>query len=159
MSRITPCLWFDTKAEDAARFYVSVFPNSEILDVSHYGEAGPRPAGSVMTVRFSVDGTEFIALNAGPEFTFDEAVSFQVPCDDQAEIDRLWSALSEGGEEGPCGWVRDKYGLWWQVFPRRLPELLVDPDPERSRRAMEAMQTMRKIDLVAIERAVAGAGV
>jgi predicted 3-demethylubiquinone-9 3-methyltransferase (glyoxalase superfamily) len=159
MSRITPCLWFDTQAEDAARFYVSVFPNSEILDVSHYGEAGPRPAGSVMTVRFSVDGTEFIALNAGPEFTFDEAVSFQVPCDDQAEIDRLWSALSEGGEEGPCGWVRDKYGLWWQVFPRRLPELLVDPDPERSRRAMEAMQTMRKIDLVAIERAVAGAGV
>jgi predicted 3-demethylubiquinone-9 3-methyltransferase (glyoxalase superfamily) len=159
MSRITPCLWFDTEAEDAANFYVSVFPNSEILEVSHYGEAGPRPAGTVMTVRFSVDGTEFIALNAGPEFTFDEAVSFQVPCDDQAEIDQLWSALSEGGEEGPCGWVRDKYGLWWQVFPRRLPELLVDPDPGRSRRAMEAMQTMRKIDLVAIERAVAGAGV
>jgi predicted 3-demethylubiquinone-9 3-methyltransferase (glyoxalase superfamily) len=159
MGKITPCLWFDTEAEEAARFYTSLFPSSKILEISHYTENAPRPAGEVLTVRFALDGDEFVALNAGPDFPFTEAVSFQVPCADQAEVDRLWTALAEGGEEGQCGWVKDRYGLWWQVFPTRLPELLGDPDPQRSARAMQAMLGMRKIDLVALERAAEGAAV
>ena len=159
METITPCLWFDTESEDAAQFYTSIFEDSRITEVGRHGEAGPREPGTVMVVSFEINGQKFVALNGGPQFRHTEAISFQVPCDDQAEIDRLWTTLSEGGEEGQCGWVRDKFGLWWQVFPKRLPELLVDPDPERSRRAMQAMMTMRKIDLVAIEQAVSGASV
>ena len=156
MRKITPCLWFDMQAEDAAAHYTSIFKNSRIIDVSRYGEAGPRPAGSVMTVSFELDGQEFVALNGGPEFTFNEATSFQVSCEDQAELDHFWEHLSEGGEEGPCGWVKDKFGLSWQIIPTRLPELLSDPDPDRSQRAMKAMLGMRKLDVAALERAADG---
>jgi predicted 3-demethylubiquinone-9 3-methyltransferase (glyoxalase superfamily) len=156
MGRITPCLWFDTQAKDAAEHYVSIFENSRILDVSHYGEGTPRPADLVLAVRFELDGQEFMALNGGPEFTFDEAVSFQVPCRDQAEVDHFWERLGEGGEEGRCSWLKDKFGLWWQIIPNRLPELLGDPDPERAKRAMQAMMTMTKIDVAALERAADG---
>lgn len=155
MKKIVPCLWFDTEGEAAAEFYTSVFPNSRILDVSHYGEAGPRPAGTVMTVNFELNGQEFLALNGGPEFTFSEAISFQVFCEDQDEVDRYWSALSEGGEEGPCGWLKDRFGLSWQIVPTRLGELLSDPDPERSQRAMKAMLGMKKIDVAELERSAA----
>jgi predicted 3-demethylubiquinone-9 3-methyltransferase (glyoxalase superfamily) len=154
MQQITPCLWFDTQAEDAANFYVSVFPKSRITDIGHYGEAGPRPAGMVLAVSFELNGRPFVALNGGPEFTFDEAISFQVPCDGQDEVDRYWGALSAGGEQGPCGWLKDRFGVSWQVFPTRLTELLADPDPVRSQRAMRAMMEQKKIDLVAIEAAV-----
>ncbi len=153
MQKITPCLWFDTEGEDAARFYTSIFPNSRIVDVSYYGEAGPRPAGTVLTVEFELDGQRFTALNGGPEFTFNEAVSFQIDCDDQEETDRYWKALTEGGEEGPCGWLKDKFGLSWQVVPKRLRELLADPDKEKAERAMSAMLEMKKIDVATIERA------
>jgi len=153
MHNVTPCLWFDTEGEDAATFYTSVFPNSRITEVSRYGSAGPRPEGMVMTVAFELDGRSFVALNGGPEFAFTEAVSFQVSCADQAEVDRLWSALSEGGEEGPCGWLKDRFGLSWQIVPTVLPELLDDPDPGRSQRAMAAMLTMGKIDIAALHRA------
>ena len=156
MQKIAPCLWFDTEAEDAARFYTSVFGGS-VLDVSHYGEAGPRPEGMVLMVSFELRGQQFRALNGGPEFKFTEAVSFQVDCQDQAEVDRLWSQLTDGGEEGPCGWLKDRFGLSWQIVPRRLWELLGDPDPERSERAMKAMLQMKKIDVAAVERAAAGA--
>src|SRR5215212_9728645 len=131
---ITPCLWFDTQGEDAARFYTSVFPNSRIDDVAYYGSAGPREEGTVMTVSFELDGRPFVALNGGPQFTFNEAVSFQVDCADQEEVDRYWSTLSEGGEEGPCGWLKDRFGLSWQIVPRALPELLADSDREKSER-------------------------
>jgi predicted 3-demethylubiquinone-9 3-methyltransferase (glyoxalase superfamily) len=117
MSKLTPCLWFDTQGEEAATFYTSVFPNSRIVDVTRYGEANPRQAGTVMTVTFELDGERFLALNGGPQFAFSEAVSFQVDCATQAEIDAYWSALSEGGEEGPCGWLKDRYGLSWQIVP------------------------------------------
>ena len=157
MQKITPCLWFDTEGEDAARFYTSLFPNSRILDVAHYGEAGPREAGTVMAVEFELDGQKFVALNGGPQFTFDEAISFQIHCEDQEEVDRYWSALADGGEEGPCGWLKDKFGLSWQVVPKGLRELLADPDKERSRRAMEAMLRMKKIDIAEVERAAAAA--
>jgi predicted 3-demethylubiquinone-9 3-methyltransferase (glyoxalase superfamily) len=154
MPAITPCLWFDTQGEEAALFYVSVFPNSRILSTSHYGEAGPRPAGSVLTVEFELDGRPFTALNGGPDFTFSEAVSFQVDCADQDEVDRYWDVLTaDGGEEGPCGWVKDRFGLSWQVVPRRLTELLADPDAGRSQRAMQAMLGMKKIDIAAAEAA------
>ena len=156
MGRITPCLWFDTQAEEAAAHYVSIFKNSRVIDVSHYGEGAPRPAGMVLTVRFELDGQEFVALNGGPEFTFDEAISFQVDCADQAEVDEFWEKLGEGGEESQCGWLKDKFGLSWQIVPRRLPELIGDPDPERAKRAMQAMLTMRKIDIAAVERAADG---
>jgi predicted 3-demethylubiquinone-9 3-methyltransferase (glyoxalase superfamily) len=129
MQKITPFLWFDTEGEDAARFYTSVFPNSKIGEIARYGSAGPRPEGTVMTVSFELDGQRFVALNGGPEFTFSEAVSFLVNCDTQDEVDSYWSALSEGGEEGPCGWLKDKFGLSWQIVPNRLPELLADPGP------------------------------
>lgn len=153
MDKITPCLWFDTQGEEAANFYVSVFKNSRIVEVARYGEAGPRPAGTVMIVTFELDGRTFTALNGGPEFTFSEAVSFQVSCETQEEVDELWDRLSAGGEEGPCGWLKDRYGVSWQVVPDPLIELLRDPDPGRSQRAMKAMLQMKKIDIATVQRA------
>jgi len=153
MPKITPCLWFDTQGEEAARFYTSIFPNSRIVDIAHYGEAGPRDAGTVMVVKFELDGQEFVALNGGPEFTFDEAISFQIDCADQEEVDRYSEALTDGGEQGPCGWVKDRFGLSWQVVPARLIELLGDPDEAKAQRAMAAMLEMRKIDIAAVEAA------
>ena len=153
MTRITPCLWFDTEGEEAATFYVSLFKNSRITEVSRYGEAGPRPAGSVMVVSFELDGQPFTALNGGPEFTFDEAISFQIDCSSQDEVDRYWEGLTAGGEEGPCGWLKDRYGVSWQVVPSELITLLQDPDPGRSQRAMAAMMTMKKIDIAAVRAA------
>src|SRR3982751_2720786 len=156
MHNVTPCLGFDTEAEDAATFYTSVFPNSRISQVSRYGSAGPRPEGMAMTVAFELDGRPFVALNGGPQYTFSEAVSFQVSCADQAEGDRLWSALTEGGgEEGPCGWLKDRFGLSWQIVPTRLVELLGDPDKERSQRVMQSMLGMRKIQIDELEQAAA----
>ena len=156
MQKITPCLWFDTEAEEAAEFYTSIFENSRILEVTRFGEAGPRPAGTVMTVSFELDGQPFVALNGGPEFSFNESISFQVACRDQAEVDSFWSRLTEGGDEVQCGWLKDRYGVSWQIVPTRLHELLADPDPERSQRAMAAMLGMKKIDIAAMEAAAAG---
>ena len=157
---ITPCLWFDTQAEEAAKFYVSVFKNSKIVTISRYPEAGQeihrKPAGSVMVVAFELDGMPFTALNGGPNFKFDEAVSFQVMCDTQDEIDRYWKALTEGGQEGPCGWLKDKFGLSWQVVPSAIPKMMSDPDAKKSARVMNAFMTMKKLDLAALERAYAG---
>lgn len=153
MPQITPNLWFDTESEEAAAFYVSVFPNSKITRVSHYGEAGPRPAGMVLTVEFVLDGQAFTAINGGPEFTFDEAISFLIECADQGEIDYYWAKLSEGGEEGPCGWVKDRYGLSWQVVPAGFAELMCDPDEARRDRAMRALLGMKKLDIAAIDAA------
>jgi predicted 3-demethylubiquinone-9 3-methyltransferase (glyoxalase superfamily) len=155
MPQLTPCLWFDTEGEDAAELYTSVFPNSKILEIGRYGSAGPRPEGTVMTVTFELDGQEFLALNGGPEFTFNEAVSFQIPCRDQAEVDHYWEKLGEGGEHGPCGWLKDRFGLSWQVVPTRLTELLSDPDREQSQRVMAAMLQMGKIEIDELERAAA----
>jgi predicted 3-demethylubiquinone-9 3-methyltransferase (glyoxalase superfamily) len=155
MPELTPCLWFDTQGEDAANFYVSVFPNSRILHVSRYGEAGPREPGTVMTVSFELDGKKFLALNGGPEFAFSEAISFQVDCSSQDEVDHYWNALSDCGEEGPCGWLKDRFGLSWQIVPSRLPELLSGADQERAQRVMGAMLKMRKIDIAELERAAA----
>jgi predicted 3-demethylubiquinone-9 3-methyltransferase (glyoxalase superfamily) len=155
MPKITPCLWFDTQGEEAARFYTSIFPNSRIVDIAHYGEAGPRDAGTVMVVQFELDDQEFVALNGGPEFTFDEAISFQIDCADQEEVDRYSEALTDGGEQGPCGWVKDRFGLSWQVVPKRMIELLSDPDEAKAQRAMAAMLEMRKIDIAAVEAAAA----
>jgi predicted 3-demethylubiquinone-9 3-methyltransferase (glyoxalase superfamily) len=153
MPRITPNLWFDTQALEAAEFYVSVFPNSKIIGVTHYGEAGPREAGMVLTVDFELDGQEHTAINGGPEFTFDEAISFLINCADQEEVDYYWNRLTEGGEESQCGWLKDRYGLSWQVCPVGMLELLNDPDPARGQRAMKAMLGMRKIDLAAVKAA------
>jgi predicted 3-demethylubiquinone-9 3-methyltransferase (glyoxalase superfamily) len=153
MTRITPCLWFDTEGEEAARFYTSVFPNSRIVDITHYGSAGPRAEGTVMTVEFELDGQKFIALNGGPDFTFSEAISFEVGCKTQEEVDSYWDKLSEGGEEGPCGWLKDRFGLSWQIIPNVLPRLLSDPDTEKSQRVMAVMLEMKKIDIEALERA------
>jgi predicted 3-demethylubiquinone-9 3-methyltransferase (glyoxalase superfamily) len=155
MQKVTPCLWFDTEGEEAARFYTSVFPNSRIVEVARYGEAGPRPAGTVMTVSFELDGQSFVALNGGPQFTFNEAISFQVSCETQEEVDAFWSTLSEGGEEGPCGWLKDRFGVSWQIVPTALPELLDDPDREKAQRVMRAMLSMKKIEIDALERAAA----
>ena len=155
MREITPCLWFDTEGEEAAKFYTSVFPNSRIVNVTHYGSAGPRPEGTVMTAEFELNGQPFLALNGGPEFTFNEAISFQVHCESQEEVDRYWEALSEGGEEGPCGWLKDRFGLSWQVVPIRLDELLADPDREKAQRVMAAMLEMRKIEIDELEGAAA----
>jgi predicted 3-demethylubiquinone-9 3-methyltransferase (glyoxalase superfamily) len=156
MPEITPNLWFDTQAEEAAEFYCSLFPNSKITNVSHYGDGGPR-AGQVLTVEFVLDGNKFLALNGGPEFTFTEAVSFAVPCADQEEVDHYWNAFTaDGGEESQCGWCKDKFGLSWQIVPNRLGELLSDPDPERASRAMQAMLQMQKLDIAELERAAAG---
>jgi predicted 3-demethylubiquinone-9 3-methyltransferase (glyoxalase superfamily) len=153
MRNIVTCLWFDTEGEDAANFYVSLFKNSRILSVTHYGEAGPRPAGMVMTVSFELDGREFLALNGGPEYKFTEAVSFQIMCEGQDEVDFFWDSLTEGGEEGPCGWLKDRYGVSWQVVPTILSELINNPDPARAQRAMQAMFGMRKLDIAALQRA------
>ena len=153
MSKITPCLWFDTQAEEAATFYTGIFENSRIMDVSRYGEAGPRPAGTVMTVNFELAGHPFVALNGGPEFTCDEAISFQVSCDSQEEVDYFWAKLTEGGEESQCGWCKDRYGLSWQIIPKALFELLGDADPGRSQRAMRAMLGMKKLDVAEMRRA------
>jgi predicted 3-demethylubiquinone-9 3-methyltransferase (glyoxalase superfamily) len=154
MQKITPFLWFDTEGEDAAEFYVSVFPNSRIVDVQHYGEAGPRPAGTVMTVAFELEGQRFVALNGGPDFTFNEAISFEVECGDQDEVDGYWNALTEGGgQPGPCGWVKDKFGVSWQIVPKRLTELLADSDRAKAQRVMAAMLQMGKIEIAELERA------
>ena len=157
MQKLTPCLWFDTQGEEAAKFYTSVFPNSKILEVTRYGSAGPRAEGTVMTVSFELDGQRFTALNGGPDFTFSEAISFEVSCDSQEEVDRFWSTLSEGGEEGPCGWLKDKFGVSWQIVPKVLVELLADPDQEKAQRVMAAMLKMRKIEIDELERAAAAA--
>jgi len=153
MSDITPCLWFDTRAEEAARFYTGLFDDAEILQTTRYGDAGPGPAGAVMTVLFRLRGRPFLALNGGPQFTFNEAVSFQVFCRDQEEVDRYWDALGEGGRHGPCGWLTDRFGLSWQIIPEVLPELIADPDPARAQRAMAAMLGMGKLDVAALTEA------
>jgi predicted 3-demethylubiquinone-9 3-methyltransferase (glyoxalase superfamily) len=155
MQKITPWLWFDTEAEEAAKFYTSVFPNSKIGEISRYGSAGPRPEGMVMTVAFELDGQEFSALNGGPDFTFNEAISLQFSCKDQEEVDHYWNTLSEGGEEGPCGWLKDRFGVSWQIVPDRLGELLSDPDREKSQRVMQAMLGMKKIEVEGLEQAAA----
>ena len=154
--KIVPNLWFDTEAEEAARFYVDLFDDARIVNVAHYTEAGPRPAGTVMTVEFELNGQRFVGINGGPQFKFDEAVSFQISCEDQDEVDYFWSRLSEGGEESQCGWLKDRFGLSWQVVPKGMEEIFSDPDPERARRAMEAMLGMRKIDIAEMRRAADG---
>jgi len=156
MPKISTFLWFDTQAEEAANFYVSVFPNSKIGKIARYGDAGPGPAGSVMTIGFELDGRPFSGLNGGPHFKFTEAISLVVECKDQAEVDHYWSKLTEGGSEVQCGWLKDKYGLSWQIVPTRLLELAADPDKARSNRAMAAMMKMVKIDIAALEAAAAG---
>ena len=153
MRPISPFLWFDTEAEDAAKHYVSIFSNSKILKVSRYGDAGPGPKGSVLTVTFELDGQRFTALNGGPRFKFTEAISFVIDCKTQEEVDHFWSKLSAGGEESQCGWLKDKFGLSWQVIPTVLGELITDPDPAKSKRAMEAMLKMKKIDIAALRKA------
>ena len=153
MPALTPMLWFDTEAEQAAEFYTSVFPNSKIVEVSRYGSAGPRPEGMVMTVAFELDGKEFVALNGGAQYTFNEAISVVVYCETQEEVDMYWETLSEGGEEVACGWLKDKFGLSWQVTPTELPRLLSDPDTEKAQRVMAAMLEMTKIDIETLERA------
>jgi predicted 3-demethylubiquinone-9 3-methyltransferase (glyoxalase superfamily) len=154
--RITPNLWFDTEAEEAAGFYTSVFKNSRIVNIAHYTEAGPREAGTVMTVEFELDGQRFVGINGGPQFTFDEAISLQINCETQEEVDYYWERLTDGGEEGPCGWLKDRYGLSWQVVPTGMDELLTDADPERATRAMRALLGMRKLDIAAIRSAADG---
>jgi len=153
MPKISPFLWFDTQAEEAAKFYVSIFGNSRIVTVARYGEAGPGPKGSVMTVVFELEGQRFIALNGGPEFRFTEAISFSVECATQEDVDRFWGLLSTGGAEGPCGWLKDRYGLSWQITPTILGKMLSDPDPAKSKRVMEAMFNMKKIDIRALQQA------
>ncbi len=154
--KINPFLWFDNQAEDAVNLYTSIFKNSKIGSIARYGKAGPGPEGSVMTAVFELEGIQFIALNAGPIFKFTEAISFVVNCVDQEEVDYYWEKLSAGGEESMCGWLKDKFGLSWQVVPVRLSELLTDKDPARAGRAMQAMLKMRKIDIAALENAAAG---
>ena len=153
MNELATCLWFDTEGEEAARFYTSLFPNARILEVTHYGSAGPRPEGTVMTVSFELNGQRFLALNGGPEYSFTPAVSFQVMCETQVEIDRYWEALSEGGEPGPCGWLRDRFGLSWQIVPTALPRLLTETDAAGSQRVMQAMLEMSKLEIEPLELA------
>ena len=153
MQKITPFLWFDTQAEEAAKFYASVFPNSKILKAARYGEAGPGPKGSVMTVEFELAGQRMIALNGGPHFKFTEAISLSVDCKDQKEVDRYWNRLSQGGQESMCGWLKDKYGLSWQINPSILGKLLSDKDAKKAKRVMEAMLKMKKIDIAALNAA------
>ena len=153
MQKITPFLWFDGNAEEAINFYVSIFKNSKILSVARYGEAGPGPKGTVMTAAFQLDGQEFVALNGGPQFKFTEAISFWVRCETQEEIDEMWEKLSEGGAKSRCGWLKDKYGLSWQVVPPILGEMLQDKDAEKSQRVMAAMMQMDKIDINTLRRA------
>ena len=154
--KIVPNLWFDTEAEEAARFYTSVFPNSKVIGKTHYTEGAPREAGMVMTVEWELDGQRFVGINGGPQFTFDEAVSFQITCADQDEIDYYWEKLTDGGEEGPCGWLKDRFGLSWQVVPAGMQELFDDPDPQRAARAMKAMLGMKKFDIAAMREAADG---
>ena len=157
MNKISPFLWFDTQAEEAAQFYVSIFKNSRIVNTTRYGDAGPGPKGSVMTVEFELEGQSFIALNGGPQFQFNESVSFSVDCASQEEVDAFWDKLTaDGGAPGPCGWLKDKYGLSWQVNPRILGQLLADPDAAKAKRVMEAMLQMSKIDIPALQRAASG---
>ena len=153
MGKITPFLWFDGKAEEAANFYVSIFDNAKILSASRYGEDTPGEPGTVMTVEFELDGQEFIALNGGPEYTFTPAVSFSIECHSQAEVDHFWDRLCEGGRPSQCGWLEDKYGVSWQVVPTALPELLQDDDDKRSHAAMQAMLKMTKIDIAELQAA------
>ncbi len=156
MTSMTICLWFDTEAEEAAQLYTSIFGGT-VTDTQHYGEAGPGEPGSVMTVAFEAAGMPFVALNGGPAHAhFTEAVSVQVHCESQELVDEYWARLTDGGEESRCGWLKDRFGLSWQIIPNRLMELLGDPDPERSSRAMQAMLGMRKIDIPAMEKAAAG---
>jgi predicted 3-demethylubiquinone-9 3-methyltransferase (glyoxalase superfamily) len=157
MPRITPNLWFDSQGLEAAEFYVSVFPNSKVTDITHYGESGPGTAGSVLTVNFELDGQQYTAINGGPQFTFDEAISLLIECADQAEVDYYWAKLSEGGEEGPCGWLKDRYGLSWQVCPTGWEAMLNSADREGAERAMQAMYGMKKLDLAALQAAFDGA--
>lgn len=160
MKTITPCLWFDTEAEDAAKFYCSIFPNSRIVSVSRYGKVGHdvhgKEAGSVMAVEFELDGRGFSALNGGPQFKFDEAISFQIPCESQADVDHYWSKLTDGGQEGPCGWLKDRFGLSWQVVPTILLKMLMDPDRAKAERVTKAFMQMRKFDIAALEQAFHG---
>jgi predicted 3-demethylubiquinone-9 3-methyltransferase (glyoxalase superfamily) len=157
MQKVTPFLWFDGQAEDAARFYVSLLPDSRIERVTRSpADTQSGPAGMVLTAEFTLAGNRFVALNGGPQYRFTEAVSFQIACADQTEVDRLWSALSAGGSEGPCGWLKDRWGLSWQIVPIRLHELLADANPDRSRRAMEAMLGMGKLNIAELERAADG---
>jgi len=153
MQKITPFLWFDDQAEEAINLYVSVFKNSKILSMSRYGEAGPGPAGKVMTATFQLEGQEFMALNGGPDHEFTEAISLFVDCKIQEEVDELWEKLSEGGEQGPCGWLKDRFGLSWQIVPSILGELMGDPDPVKSQRVMQALLQMSKIDIAGLQRA------
>jgi predicted 3-demethylubiquinone-9 3-methyltransferase (glyoxalase superfamily) len=155
--KITTFLWFDNQAEEAAQLYTSIFADSRIVEVTRYGEGGPGPKGTAMTVVYELAGQQFIALNGGPQFKFTEAISLQISCEDQLEVDDLWSKLSAGGEEGPCGWLKDKYGLSWQVVPTALPRLLRNPDPKKAQRVMEAMMKMKKIEIAELERAASGA--
>ncbi|MEP6768354.1 MAG: VOC family protein [Acidobacteriota bacterium] len=153
MQKITPFLWFDDKAEEAANFYASLFEDSKIVGISRYGDAGPGPKGSAMTVQFELAGQEFVALNGGPQFPFTEAVSFVVSCKSQSEIDKFWDALSEGGKPSQCGWLKDRYGLSWQIVPTRLGELFRDKNPKKSAAVMKAMLPMKKIDIATLEGA------
>ncbi len=152
----TTCLWFDGQAEEAADHYLSIFENSRLGRITRYTEAGPGPAGSVVTVEFELNGQKFVGLNGGPEFKFNEAISFQIHCDDQDEVDYYWSRLSDGAEEGPCGWLKDKYGVSWQVVPKVLIDMVNDPDAEKAKRAMEAMLKMGKLEVGELERAFKG---
>jgi predicted 3-demethylubiquinone-9 3-methyltransferase (glyoxalase superfamily) len=154
--KITPCLWFDHQAEEAARFYTSLFKNSKILKVAHWGDGGPGPKGSVLTVLFQLDGQEFLALNGGPLFKFTEAISLIVNCQTQQEVDRMWERLSEGGEKSQCGWLKDKYGLSWQIVPTLLARLVTDPDPARAQRVLQAMLGMKKLDIKGLKKAYGG---
>lgn len=153
MQKITPFLWFDGNAEEAANSYTSIFENSKIVNITRYGEAGPGPKGSVMTVEFQLEGQDFIALNGGPQFKFTEAISFSVNCETQEEVDNFWKKLSEGGEEGPCGWLKDRYGLSWQINPTVLGEMLNDADSAKAQRVMKAMLQMKKIDVKRLKQA------
>ena len=153
----TTCLWFDTQAEEAATYYTSIFKDSRLGDIARYGESGPRPAGMVITAEFELNGQRFMALNGGPDYTFTEAISFQIPCTDQDEVDYYWDRLSaDGGQPGPCGWLKDRFGVSWQVVPAELGSLLGDPDPDKAARAMKAMLSMGKLDIAGLRRAHAG---
>jgi predicted 3-demethylubiquinone-9 3-methyltransferase (glyoxalase superfamily) len=153
--KLVTCLWFDTEGEDAATFYTSIFPDAKLGEITRYGSAGPRAEGTVMTVGFELMGQEFLALNGGPGYTFNQAISFQIMCENQEEVDRYWTLLTDGGQEGPCGWLNDKFGVPWQVVPRALPELLQQPDADKAQRVMQAMLAMKKIEIGELERAAA----
>jgi predicted 3-demethylubiquinone-9 3-methyltransferase (glyoxalase superfamily) len=156
MPTTVPCLWFDGQAEQAAEHYISIFPNSTILGLTRYGPGAPQPEGSVLTVEFRLDGQRYVGLNGGPQFTFNEAISFQILCADQDEIDYYWQRLTEGGEAGPCGWLKDRFGVSWQVVPTELTQLIQDDDPERAHRVMQALFAMGKIDIAELRRAAEG---